>query len=79
MATLFGKGGRRKFPAATYSPVTPEVTVPSAQEGLTAVFGMGTGVTPPLWRPESGTSGFGASTILGKAKDRADTRNLIDN
>lgn len=26
--------------------------VPSALEGLTAVFGMGTGVTPPLWPPE---------------------------
>jgi len=32
----------------TYSPVTPSVTVPSALEGLTAVFGMGTGVAPPL-------------------------------
>src|SRR5690606_41814568 len=27
--------------------------VPSALEGLTAVFGMGTGVTPPLWPPKS--------------------------
>ena len=26
--------------------------VPSALEGLTSVFGMGTGVTPPLWPPE---------------------------
>jgi hypothetical protein len=26
--------------------------VPSAQEGLTSVFGMGTGVTPPLWPPK---------------------------
>jgi hypothetical protein len=25
--------------------------VPSALEGLTAVFGMGTGVAPPLWSP----------------------------
>src|SRR5258705_2537573 len=25
--------------------------VPSALEGLTSVFGMGTGVTPPLWSP----------------------------
>ena len=29
---------------------TPQV--PSAQAGLTSVFGMGTGVTPPLWPPE---------------------------
>ena len=26
--------------------------VPSAQKGLTAVFGMGTGGTPSLWLPE---------------------------
>ena len=26
--------------------------VPSALEGLTAEFGMGSGVTPPLWSPE---------------------------
>ena len=26
--------------------------VPSARAGLTSVFGMGTGVTPPLWPPE---------------------------
>ena len=27
--------------------------VPSARAGLTAVFGMGTGVSPPLWPPET--------------------------
>ena len=27
--------------------------VPSALAGLTAVFGMGTGVTPPPWPPET--------------------------
>ncbi len=26
--------------------------VPSARAGLTAVFGMGTGVSPPPWPPE---------------------------
>ena len=31
--------------------VTP--TVPSAQEGLTTVFGMGTGVSPPPWSPNA--------------------------
>ncbi len=41
------------FPAASYSPVTPSVTVPSALRGLTAVFGMGTGVSPSPWRPET--------------------------
>ena len=28
------------------------MTVPSTQEGLTSVFGMGTGVSPPLLPPE---------------------------
>jgi hypothetical protein len=27
--------------------------VPWALEGLTTVFGMGTGVTPPVWPPET--------------------------
>ena len=31
--------------------VSPQV--PSALAGLTSVFGMGTGVTPPLWPPKS--------------------------
>src|SRR6202045_996921 len=48
---------RDSFPAASYSPVPPSGTVPSALRGLTAVFGMGTGVTPSLWRPESLPSG----------------------
>src|SRR6202035_1616358 len=30
--------------------------VPSAQTGLTAVFGMGTGVSPSLWSPKSFSS-----------------------
>ncbi len=30
--------------------VSPQV--PSARAGLTAVFGMGTGVSPPPWSPE---------------------------
>ena len=37
--------------------VSPQV--PSAQAGLTSVFGMGTGVTLPLWSPETfRSSGF---------------------
>ena len=31
--------------------VSPQV--PSARVGLTAVFGMGTGVSPPPWPPET--------------------------
>ena len=39
----------KKHPAATYSPA--DYAVPSAREGLTSVFGMGTGMAPPLWPP----------------------------
>src|SRR5438034_10859605 len=41
--------------------------VPSALEGLTTVFGMGTGVTPPLWSP-------GNSSHVG----RQDTRYALE-
>ncbi len=38
--------------------------------GLTAVFGMGTGVTPPVWSPEmrpaGGQSGPGACSLGGR-------------
>ncbi len=33
--------------------------VPSALEGLTSVFGMGTGVTPPPWPPKPVVNGGG--------------------
>ena len=39
--------------------------VPSALAGLTAVFGMGTGVAPPPWSPE---------TVLLAAPDPASAR-----
>ena len=45
--------GSTTNPAPTYSPDNPAVTVPSALVGLTAVFGMGTGVTPPPSAPET--------------------------
>ena len=35
--------------------------VPSALAGLTAVFGMGTGVTPPPWPPETGCQSWCAN------------------
>ena len=38
----------RKSPAATYFPTN---AVSLAQESLTSVFGMGTGITSPLWPP----------------------------
>jgi hypothetical protein len=47
--------------------VSPQV--PSAQAGLTSVFGMGTGVTLPLWPPEtfrsSGTAKLPALPLEG--------------
>ena len=39
----------QKSPAATYFPARRAVS--SAQEGLTSVFGMGTGIAPPPWPP----------------------------
>jgi hypothetical protein len=39
--------------ATTYSP-RGHPQVPSALEGLTSVFGMGTGGSPPLWSPDKG-------------------------
>ncbi len=51
-------GGEPGVSSANYSGgdllsqgVSPQV--PSALAGLTSVFGMGTGVTPPLWPPET--------------------------
>ena len=36
------------IPAMTYSPMHLSRTVQSAQQGLTSVFGMGTGVSPAV-------------------------------
>ena len=43
------QAGREKILAATYFPAVAAVS--SAHEGLTSVFGMGTGIAPPLWPP----------------------------
>ena len=40
-------------PAATYFPMTLSIIVSSALEGLTSVFGMGTGGAPPASPPET--------------------------
>ncbi len=42
--------GRKENLATTYSP-TLSCAVPSAMEGLTSEFGMGSGVPPPLLSP----------------------------
>lgn len=41
----------KKSRAPTYSPRWVDHPVPSALEGLTTVFGMGTGVAPPVLAP----------------------------
>ena len=48
--------GRRKNLAATYSPILLRI-VPSATRGLTAEFGMGSGVSLSLWPPEKAVAG----------------------
>ena len=40
--------------------------VPSALEGLTSVFGMGTGITPPLWSPGKKIKSKSYSLALNK-------------
>ena len=42
--------------------------VPSALEGLTSVFGMGTGVTPPLWPPKSVVNSEWAPTCAAPSR-----------
>jgi hypothetical protein len=39
--------------------------VPSARAGLTAVFGMGTGVSPPPWPPETVRSAASTLFVVG--------------
>ena len=43
---------KRKGPGSDLLSRGVSPRVPSALEGLTSVFGMGTGVSPPLWPPE---------------------------
>jgi hypothetical protein len=46
--------GLFKNPGGVLLSHTVAHVVPSALEGLTSVFGMGTGVTPPLSPPKTG-------------------------
>jgi hypothetical protein len=45
-----GKDKEKAWQRPTLPPLRG--AVPSAREGLTSVFGMGTGGTPPLWSPD---------------------------
>ena len=47
---LWGRAQKKSGNVLLSHRVTP--AVPSAQEGLTTLFGMERGVTPPLWSPE---------------------------
>ena len=53
--------------------------VPSAQEGLTSVFGMGTGVTPPQWPPKLCiTTGWNVTSgLLWRSFDSDRTRERV--
>ena len=48
---LLSKVPFKKTPGSALLSHKVSQAVPSAQEGLTTVFGMGTGVTPPLSQP----------------------------
>ena len=51
--------------------------------GLTAVFGMGTGVTPPVWSPESRPAGGQAGPGVGSGgsvtRERGHSRHSFKN
>src|SRR2546428_8714559 len=56
---LSGQAGRRQKERDLGDDLLSQTVaspVPSALTGLTAVFGMGTGVSPSLWSPKSPTS-----------------------
>ena len=57
--------GIRAFDEIRRRPTLPrgDRAVPSALEGLTAVFGMGTGVTPPPLPPETRITSIDRGTI----------------
>ena len=50
-ARLNGRASSEKEPGSDLLSQEVYLQVPSARVGLTAVFGMGTGVTPPPWLP----------------------------
>ena len=55
--------------------VSPQV--PSALAGLTSVFGMGTGVTLPLWSPETFRSNGSRCTLHTQATAGSRLRVLL--
>ena len=50
---LFMRAFHKIFPGGVLLSRGPAPRVPSALEDLTAVFGMGTGVSPPRYPPET--------------------------
>ncbi len=49
--TDFSEFKNKKIPGTDLLSQGGNAPVPSALEGLTTVFGMGTGVSPPVWAP----------------------------
>ena len=58
----------KKEPAATYFPA---LAVSSAQESLTSVFGMGTGMASPPWPPARYEMPEGAARTARVARGRS--------
>lgn len=55
----------------------PAPAVPSGLRGLTAVFGMGTGVTPSLWPPKVFSGWLVPRTCFGTELRDGDIRELL--
>ena len=55
--------GLKKYPATSYSPTLVSRAVPSALWGLTAEFGMGSGVSPTLLSPENNFGNWAKNII----------------
>ena len=61
----------RYIPGSDLLSHTVTHAVPSAVAGLTSVFGMGTGVTLPLWPPGNLVSGVQPRALICEPRDRS--------
>ena len=64
-----GRPALEIFPGGDLLSRRPASRVPSALEDLTSVFGMGTGVAPPLYPPESAE--VGSKSLEVRQKEQA--------
>jgi hypothetical protein len=65
------RGGLVRNPGGDLLSQGASPQVPSARAGLTAVFGMGTGVSPPPWPPEILHSAEHSHPFMGRATPEA--------